>query len=122
MPGPISILATFIGYQVAGFLGAVAATVGVLIAPWLIIILTSFQIKKMQKNKWLKKFMNGAKLAIVCLLVVTLFSIGKEAFLNYWYILLGLIAMILSFKTKINPAFILLGCALGGLCIGLLTH
>ena len=66
--------------------------------------------------------MNGAKLAIVGLLVVTLLSIGKEAFLNYWYIPLGLIAMILSFKAKINPVFILLGCAIGGLCIGLLTH
>ena len=46
-PGPIAVnSATFVGYRVAGFAGALAATVGVITPSFTIIYLLSFAIEK----------------------------------------------------------------------------
>lgn len=122
-PGPLSILATFIGYQVAGLLGALSATIGVFVAPWFIIILTSAQVNRFRKNKALKNFMDGAKFAVIGLLAVTLLSLGKSTFSNhYWYIVLAVLSAVTMLKFKVNPIYILLGCGVIGLVIGLVLR
>lgn len=122
-PGPLSILATFIGYQVAGFLGALSATIGVFIAPWLIIIFTASQVDKVRNNKQLKRFMDGAKLAVIGLLGVTLLSLGKSTFENhYLYIVLSVLSAFIVLKWKTNPIYILLVCGAIGLLVGLINN
>ncbi|NUN67020.1 chromate transporter (plasmid) [Pseudanabaena biceps] len=45
-PGPVLITATFIGYMAAGFLGAIAATVGVFLAPTLLASFAAASIER----------------------------------------------------------------------------
>ena len=65
-PGPVVITATFIGYKVAGFVGALVATVGVF-APAFINILTWFPIaeKKLSKSPYTPRFVAWAIAAVV---------------------------------------------------------
>ena len=50
-PGPIAInCATFVGYRRGGFMGAVAATVGMVLPSFLIIFVVSQLLKKMKKK------------------------------------------------------------------------
>ena len=55
-PGPVLITATFIGYRTAGFLGALSATIGVFVAPWLLATLAAWQVQRWLTRPWLKGF------------------------------------------------------------------
>ncbi len=51
-PGPIAInAATFVGYKTKGFLGALAATLGVVIPSFFIIVLIALAFSKYMKNE-----------------------------------------------------------------------
>ena len=56
-PGPIMVnLATYIGNSQAGFLGAVAATLAVVLPSFFIILLVTASLKTALKNKYIQWF------------------------------------------------------------------
>ncbi len=118
-PGPVLITATFIGYQVAGFGGALAATTGVFFFPFLLAALAAGQIKRFAESPWLKAFGKAAAPAVIGLLGVTIISLGQNAFGDgsLGYILIAAVAGTLSLFTKLHPIWILLIGVIGGVII-----
>jgi chromate transporter len=118
-PGPILITATFIGYQAAGFGGALSATIGAFLFPYLLAALTAGQIQRFAGSAWLKAFGKGAAPAVIGLLGVTIISLGQNAFgnINIGYILIAAGAAALALFTKLHPIWILLGGVIGGVII-----
>ena len=59
-PGPIAInAATFVGFRICGFWGALFATLGVVIPSYLIILIISFVLKEFQRNaSYINIFLN----------------------------------------------------------------
>ena len=55
-PGPVLSTATFIGYQLTGFWGAVAASLGIFLPSFLFVLLLNPLIPKMQKIKGIRLF------------------------------------------------------------------
>ena len=71
-PGPIAInMATYIGSTQYGFLGALAATTGVVLPSFIIILLVSMFLKKLIKNKHVRNFINGIKPVVIGLILST---------------------------------------------------
>ncbi len=71
-PGPIIInLATYIGSSKAGLLGAVAATLGVLIPCFVIIIIVTVLMKHVKKNKYIQAVLQGVKPCIIGIILAT---------------------------------------------------
>ena len=59
-PGPIMVnLATYIGSQQAGFLGAVLATLGVVLPSFIIIIVLTALLKTFLKNPYVQAVIHG---------------------------------------------------------------
>lgn len=115
-PGPILITSAFIGYRAAGFLGAIVATVGVFIIPWLLSVLASCQVRRYIHHPWLQGFGLGAGPAVIGLLGVTVWTLGGYAFLGWFYGIVSGVGLVLALFTKVNPILILIGgTALGGL-------
>lgn len=132
-PGPIAInLATFVGTSQGGILGAIVATLGVVLPSFIIIILISSLLKKVVDTKAFKGFLKGVTPVVVGLILsagIILFikNIGyvslEEFNFNYRsliiFVLICLVYFLykIIFKKKINNVFLILLSAGFGLLI-----
>ena len=78
-PGPVVISATFIGYRVAGFIGAVVSTICVILPSFTMVCLATEGIKKFKENKMLQNFFHGARAAIIGMIFEVGLSIGRSS-------------------------------------------
>ena len=80
-PGPFAInISTYTGVRTAGIMGALAATLGVVLPSFLIILLISGCYKKFQNSRLVKGAMQGLKPAVVALIAAALLSVGENVF------------------------------------------
>ena len=71
-PGPIMVnLATYIGSSQAGFLGAVMATLAVVLPSFLIILLVTALLKTVLKNKYVQAVLRGLKPCVIGIVLAT---------------------------------------------------
>ena len=71
-PGPFAInIATFIGSQTGGILGAICATVGVVLPSFIIILLVAMLMKKILKNRFVQGGLNGVRPVVISLILST---------------------------------------------------
>ena len=82
-PGPIGVnMATYAGYQTAGILGGIIATLG-LVAPAIIIIFIVAKILNAFKdNKYVQRAFYGLRPASVGLILAALYGVVKIALIN----------------------------------------
>lgn len=116
-PGPVLITATFIGYIAAGFPGAIAATVGVFLAPTLLAIGAAAGVEHFARNRWLRAFGQGAAPAVVGLLGATAWSLTQQTITSGWSLAIALITLLLESRTQIAPGWLLLAGAIAGWAI-----
>lgn len=65
IPGPIAVnMATYIGYEQGGFLGALLATVGVVLPSFIVILIVAAFIKNLLKYSPVKSFIAGMRPAL----------------------------------------------------------
>lgn len=71
-PGPFAInISTFIGSQTGGILGAVCATIGVILPSFIIILIVSLILSKFLNNRFVKGALNGVKPIVLALILST---------------------------------------------------
>jgi chromate transporter len=117
-PGPVMVVATFIGYRAAGLAGALAATVGVFLVPWALAAAMARQIDRLPRHRWLNGFRRGAAAAAVGLFGVTALSLARQSVHGWAHLAIAASAFILALRTRIHPAWILLASALLGIALG----
>jgi chromate transporter len=121
-PGPFAInISTYIGSEMAGILGAICATLGVILPSLIIIILVAKFFEKFKTNKIVKGCMTGLKPAVIGLIGASVLSIGKTVFVENGFSIASLILFlgmcILAFK-KVHPIIIILISATVGIVLG----
>lgn len=120
-PGPVLSTATFIGWQMNGISGALAATIGVFLPSFLFVILLNPLIPKMRKSKTVGAFLDAINIASVALIVAVCVNMGKETLTDWRTILIAIISLFLVFVLKkLNSAFIVVGGALLGYLLTLI--
>ena len=71
-PGPIAVnMATYIGSVQGGIFGSIAATLGVVMPSFLMILLVASVMKNLTENRVFRGFMQGVKPVIVALILST---------------------------------------------------
>jgi chromate transporter len=112
-PGPVLIVATFVGYQVAGIFGALIATLGAFLAPSTLAALAAHHVTRFAQHPVLRSFGGGATPAVIGLLGVTALVLARDSVGGSW-LHLGIVALVLVLGswTRIHSVVLL---ALGGL-------
>lgn len=82
-PGPILISATFIGYKVAGFWGALCSTIGIFGIPAVLMIIVSHWFEYIRQSSATQAVMHGIHCAVIGMITVAAFIILKSSF-NAW--------------------------------------
>ncbi|MBQ1195640.1 MAG: chromate transporter [Clostridia bacterium] len=81
IPGPIAVnMATFIGYDQGGFLGALLATVGVVLPSFIIILIIAALINNLMKYPAVNAFITGMRPSLGGLILATAATMGLTVF------------------------------------------
>jgi chromate transporter len=110
-PGPILMLAAFIGYKLFGSLGAAVAA-GAIFLPSFVMVLSILPLlRRMQDLQWLKAFMRGVAPAVIGALGVSVVQMAPHAAPDVftWCLLGGTIAIVLF--SKLGPLPLMAGGA-----------
>lgn len=82
-PGPIAInMATFVGSEQAGILGSAAATLGVVLPSFIIILIISALLKNFLKYKGVGAFLSGVRPCVVSLILGTAITLFMSVLLG----------------------------------------
>ena len=107
-PGPIVITSGFIGYLVAGLLGACAAAVAVFLPPYLLVIFLAPYYRRFAQNRQVKAFVQGVTAAAVGAISGAAVILGRRALVDVPTVLIALLtfAALLGFKKIPEPILI----------------
>ena len=121
-PGPIAInAATFVGYQVAGFPGAVVATLGVVLPSFVIILGISCLMQQFQNLDAVRYAFNGIRVGVLVLLLKALWKMFKSNQKGWLaYVLMGL-SFVLTTVCKLNTFLVIALCGILGLISALMA-
>ncbi len=114
-PGPVFTTATFIGYLIEGFPGAIVATIGIFLPSFIFVALSAPYLPKLRSSEKFSKFLDGVVAGSFALMAIVTFTLGKAALVDWKTSLICITALgILWRLPKINSAWlIILGGSIG---------
>lgn len=120
-PGPVLSTATFIGYQLNGFWGAIAATAGIFLPSFLFVLILNPLVPKMRKSTLLRYFLDSVNVAAVAVMLAVLMEMGAEVLTDWRAITIAALGFALTFGLKkVNAMWTVLGGALLGYVLSLI--
>ena len=114
-PGPVFSAATFIGWQMGGFWGAMAATIGIFLPSFIFVALLNPLIPKLRASKMISSFLDAVNASSIAIILFVCLDIFRDSIADWRSILILVISISLTFIFKrLNTAFIVLSGALLG--------
>lgn len=113
-PGPIFITATFIGYKVAGVMGAFLATLAIFTPPAVLTVLLSRFVAVLNHSSIVKAAMKGIRAAVIGMIFASAVTIGQTINLSVVSIAIFLVTFIISFKYTVSPVYLIIGAGVAG--------
>jgi chromate transporter len=118
-PGPVVITATFVGYMVGGFIGAVAATIGIFLPSIVLTIAGTPILMRYRNNGRVMGFVRGVTVAVVGVLAGTTYLVGRPVIGDLLTLALLLAAVAATRLTKKIPDQVLVAA---GAIVGLIAY
>jgi chromate transporter len=114
-PGPVLSTATFIGYQIKGFWGALMATLGIFLPSFLFVTLLNPLIPKLRQSKTASNFLDAVNISAVSIMITATIHLSEQVLVDWKSILIALVSgIVLLIFRKVNSAYIVLGGAILG--------
>jgi chromate transporter len=108
-PGPVLIMATFVGYRVAGILGALFSTICVFLPSFLMTIAAGSSFRRFRTNRQMQAFLRGVAPAVAGLLVAAAWSVGRSGIHSYIGLSMAVIILLVLLKYRANAFWVLIG-------------
>lgn len=118
-PGPVVITAGFIGYLVAGVLGALAAAWAVFAPPYFIVLFGAPYYRRFAQNQQVKAFVQGVTAAAVGAIAGAAYILARRSLVDIPTVIIAMVTFAILMLTKKIPEPIVILAAGGA---GLLLH
>lgn len=117
-PGPIAInSATFVGYKIAGIFGSIAATIGVVLPSFIIILVIAKIVIKNKDNPYFQGAFSGLRPIVVAMITSAAIMLAQDIIFEPKTLVLTLIALAITLFTKMHPILLILIFGLLGIFI-----
>jgi chromate transporter len=121
-PGPVLSTATFVGYQIQGWQGAMAATLGIFLPSFLFVWILNPLIPKLRSSKITAAFLDAVNVAAVAVMLVVTVMLAKEVLIDWRALVIaGLSFYIYFFQKKVSVVYLVLGGAILGWGLSLIN-
>jgi chromate transporter len=117
-PGPVFTTATFIGYLIAGWAGALLATVAIFLPSFVFVALSRPLVPRLRAWRGTAAALDGVNVAALALMAGVTVTLARAAIVDALTAGLAVAAALLLVRVRINSAWLIL--AGGGL--GLIVH
>ena len=118
-PGPVVITAAFIGYLVAGTLGAILAAFAVFAPPYFVILVAAPYYRRFAQNQQVKAFVQGVTAAAVGAIAGAAYILARRSLIDITTWFIGGVALAVLMLTKKIPEPVLI---LTAGVVGLILH
>ncbi len=113
-PGPLAILATFVGYRAGGFAGALAGTVAIFLPCTALMIFLTRRYERLRNIRLIREVLDGVVPVVVGLVAAAGWKLGSTSLGSARDIVLFAAGFAILQFTKVSPLFVILGAgALG---------
>lgn len=114
-PGPVFTTATFVGYLLAGNVGALVATVGIFLPAFVFVALTAPLLARLRHDPTLRAALTGLNAASLALMAVVCVPLAAQAFARpALAVPLFLVAFVALVHWRVNSVWLVLGGAIMG--------
>ena len=113
-PGPVVITATFVGFLVAGFWGSVAATIGIFLPSFILVLVAAPLLARHRENRNVQGFVKGAYAAAIGTILGACVLLGRIALGDWLTFVIALLSLAALIRWQISNPTLMLATALIG--------
>src|SRR5450755_4107664 len=113
-PGPVFTTATFIGYVVAGWMGAVVATVGIFLPGFVLVAVSGPLIPRLRQSAVAAAALDGVVAGSLALMAVVTWQLGKASLVDRTTLIVFGVSLIALLRFRVNSAWLIAGAAVLG--------
>lgn len=117
-PGIIAInTATFVGFKIAGLMGAICATLGMVFPSWIIISIIAMFIRNFSSYPVVQHALAGITCCVFALIVDSVIKLGKKSIKSVFAAVLCLIVFCLAMFTEVSTFILVIAAGVAGVVI-----
>ncbi len=113
-PGPVFTTATFIGYIVAGWAGAVVATVGIFLPGFVLVAVSGPLIPRLRRSAVAAAALDGVVAGSLALIAVVAWQLGRASIIDRATLIIFVASLIALLRFRINSAWLVAAAAVVG--------
>ena len=119
-PGPVFTTATFIGYLIASWPGAILATLGIFLPSFVFVALSHPLIPKIRGRRLTGTLLDGVNVAALGLMLAVTWELARAAIVDGVTVALALVAGVLLIRYRVNSVWLVAGGGAVGIVYRLL--
>ena len=116
-PGPVFTTATFIGYLLGGFRGAVVATLGIFLPSFFFVSISGPLIPHLRRSPLAGAFLDGVNVGAWALMAAVTLFLARAAVVDVVTMLLAVTSAFVLIRYRVNSAWLVIGGGLIGLAM-----
>jgi chromate transporter len=118
-PGPVFTTATFIGYLLAGWMGATVATVGIFLPAFVLVGASGPFLSLLRESRLVASILDGVTIGALALMAVVTWQLGRAAVVDVVTAGLAIGSAVLLLRFRLNSSWVIVAGAAVGTILGI---
>jgi chromate transporter len=116
-PGPLFTTATFVGYVVAGWAGAVVATAGIFLPGFVLVAISGPLLPRLRRSRVAAAALDGVVAGSLALMAVVTWQLGRASMVDWTTLAIFAVSLIALLRFRVNSAWVVAAAAAVGLAL-----